>query len=275
MPMEHTLNNGVKIPAVGLGTFRAKENEAYEAVLHALKNGYRHIDTAAIYGNEEQVGKAIRDSGVPRDELFITTKLWNNDQGYLRTKEAMKESLERLGLEYVDLYLIHWPSDYALIADTWLAMEELYLDGFTRAIGVSNFNFHHLEHLLKTAEIIPQVNQVETNVHVQNYKLQEFCMKNGIHLEAYAPLMSHHIKDLLEIKELKKIAKKHGKTIPQVALRFLLQRAIIIIPKSVTPKRIDENLDLFDFELDKEDMKTIFTLNKGKKNFPDPDNIGF
>lgn len=273
--MEHTLNNGVKIPAIGLGTFRAKENEAYEAVLHALENGYRHIDTAAIYGNEEQVGKAIKDSGVQRDELFITTKLWNNEQGYLKTKRAMKKSLRRLGLDYVDLFLIHWPSRYDLIADTWQAMEELYLDGYTRAIGVSNFNFHHLEHLMMTAEVIPAVNQVETNVRVQNYKLQEFCMKNGIFLEAYAPLMSHHIKDLLDIKDLKKIAKKHDKTVPQVALRFLLQRDIIIIPKSVTPKRIDENLDIDDFELSDEEMDTIFALNQGKKNFPDPDNIGF
>ncbi len=272
--MEHILNNGVKIPAQGLGTFRAQENEAYEAVLHALKNGYRHIDTAAIYDNEDQVGEAIKDSGVPREELFITTKLWNNDQGYLKTKRAMKKSLKRLGLDYVDLYLIHWPSRYDLIADTWQAMEELYLDGYTRAIGVSNFNFHHLEHLFETAEIIPAVNQVETHVLVQNYTLQEFCMQHGIFLEAYAPLMSHHIKELLDIKELKKIAKKHHKTVPQIALRFLLEREIIIIPKSVTPKRIDENFDIHDFELDEEDMDTIFTLNRGRKFFPDPDNVG-
>jgi len=152
-------------------------------------------------------------------------------------------------------------------------MEEQYLEGFTRSIGVSNFNIHHLEHLFETAEIIPQVNQVETNVQVQNYKLQEFCMKNGIFLEAYAPLMSHHIKDLLNMDDLKKIAKKKKKTVPQIALRFLLQRAIIIIPKSVTPKRIDENFNIYDFELSDEEMNDIFKLNNGKKLFPDPDNF--
>ena len=271
--MQHTLNNGVLIPAEGLGTFRAQDNEAYEAVLHALKNGYRHIDTAAIYGNEEQVGKAIKDSGVPREELFVTTKLWVDDQGYLKTIKALHKSLERLALDYVDLFLIHWPQSYELTRDTWQAMEEQYLEGFTRSIGVSNFNIHHLEHLFETSEIIPQVNQVETNVQVQNYKLQEFCMKNGIFLEAYAPLMSHHIKDLLNMDDLKKIAKKKKKTVPQIALRFLLQRAIIIIPKSVTPKRIDENFNIYDFELSDEEMNDIFKLNNGKKLFPDPDNF--
>ena len=272
--MNHVkLNNGVTIPQLGLGTFRAKEKEAYEAVLHALKQGYRHIDTASIYGNEEEVGQAIKDSGIPREEIFVTTKLFNSDQGYLSAKKAFMKSLDRLGLEYVDLYLIHWPQTYELSADSWQALEELYLDGYTRSIGVSNFNFHHLEHLFETAEIIPQVNQVESHVYLQNHKLHEFCMKNGIYLEAYAPLASHEIKKLLENETMQKIADKHGKTIPQVAIRYQLERDIIVIPKSVTPKRIDENFDVFDFELSEEDTQEINKLNRGRKFFPDPDNI--
>jgi len=267
------LNNGVTIPQLGLGTFRAKEKEAYEAVLHALKQGYRHIDTASIYGNEEEVGQAIKDAGIPREEIFVTTKLFNSDQGYLSAKKAFMKSLDRLDLEYVDLYLIHWPQTYELSADSWQALEELYLDGYTRAIGVSNFNFHHLEHLFETAEIIPQVNQIESHVYLQNHKLQEFCMKNGIYLEAYAPLASHEIKKLLENETMQKIADKHGKTIPQVAIRYHLERDIIVIPKSVTPKRIDENFDVFDFELSEEETQEINKLNRGRKFFPDPDNI--
>ncbi len=267
------LNNGVTIPQLGLGTFRAKEKEAYEAVLHALKQGYRHIDTASIYGNEEEVGQAIKDAGIPREEIFVTTKLFNSDQGYLSAKKAFMKSLDRLDLEYVDLYLIHWPQTYELSADSWQALEELYLDGYTRAIGVSNFNFHHLEHLFETAEIIPQVNQIESHVYLQNHKLQEFCMKNGIYLEAYAPLASHEIKKLLENETMQKIADKHGKTVPQVAIRYHLERDIIVIPKSVTPKRIDENFDVFDFELSEEETQEINKLNRGRKFFPDPDNI--
>ncbi len=267
------LNNGVTIPLLGLGTFRAQEKEAYNAVLHALKNGYRHIDTAAVYGNEEEVGQAIKDSGIPREELFITTKLANPDQGYLSTKKALRKSLERLGLDYVDLYLIHWPKSYELTADSYQAMEELYLDGYTRSIGVSNFNFHHLEHLFETAEIIPQVNQVESHIYLQNKKLQEFCMKNGIYLEAYAPLASHEISKLLENEKMQAIAKAHGKSVAQVALRYQLERDIIVIPKSVTPKRIDENLDVFDFELTDEEFETISNLDRGRKFFPEPDNF--
>ncbi len=268
------LNNGVTIPQLGLGTFRAKDNEAYESVLHALKSGYRHIDTASIYGNEEQVGKAIKDSGIPREDIFVTTKLFNSDQGYLKAKKALKRSLQRLDLDYVDLYLIHWPQSYELTADSYQAMEEMYLDGLTRAIGVSNFNFHHLEHLFETAEIIPQVNQVETHVFVQNHKLQEFCMKNGIYLEAYAPVASHEIERVLENETLSEIANKYNKSNPQIAIKYLLERDIIVIPKSVTPKRIEENIDLFDFSLMDEEIEKIDGLNRGRKLFPDPDNIG-
>ncbi len=273
--MDFTLNNGQKIPAIGLGTFRAEEKDAYEAVLHALKNGYRHIDTAAIYQNEEAVGRAIKDSGVPREDLFITTKLWNGEQGYLSAKRALKKSLERLGLEYVDLYLIHWPKTYQKTADSYQALEEAYRDGLARNIGVSNFLIHHLEHLFDTAEIMPQVNQVETHVMLQNEILQEFCMKHGIYLEAYAPLMSHHIQELLENETLQGIAKKHDATIAQVAIKYLLDRDIIVLPKSVTPKRIDENFASLNLTLDDEDREKLRKLNRGRKLFPEPDNIDF
>lgn len=269
------LNNGVEIPAIGLGTFRSKERDAYNATLHALKNGYRHIDTAAIYGNEEEVGQAIKDSGLAREEIFVTTKLWTGDQGYLSAKVALKKSLKRLGLNYVDLYLIHWPKSYELTRKTWQAFEELYYEGYTRAIGVSNFQFHHIEHLLETAEIIPQVNQVETHIELQNHKLQEFCMMNGIYLEAYAPLMSHEIKDLLENEDLKKIADKHGRTNPEIALKYLYDRDIIIIPKSITPKRIETNFKITDVVLDDEDMQALRKLNRANKIFAEADNIDF
>ncbi|MFW6318975.1 MAG: aldo/keto reductase [Bacillota bacterium] len=270
------MHNGVDIPAIGLGTFRSKDEDAYNAVLYALKNGYRHIDTAAVYGNEEDVGRAIKDSGVDRKDIFVTTKLWNSDQGYLSTKRALKKSLERLGLDYVDLYLIHWPKDYQKTADSWQALEDLYLDGFTRAIGVSNFTFHHLEHLFETATITPMVNQVETHVKLQNHKLQEFCMKNGIYLEAYAPLMSHHIKDqLLNDEDIAKIAKKHNVSNAQIALAFLAYRDIIIIPKSVTPKRIDENLQSMNVTLDDEDYQALRAMNRGRKFFTEPDNVDY
>lgn len=269
------LNNGVAIPAIGLGTFRAKDAEAYEAVLHALKVGYRHIDTAAIYQNEEDVGKAIKDSGVPREEIFVTSKLWPTELGFLSTKKAFFKTLERLGLDYLDLYLIHWPGSYEKNADAYQAMEELYDEGYIRAIGVSNFSFHHLEHLFETARIMPQVNQVETHLRLQNHKLQDFCMKHGIYLEAYAPLMSHFVHELLEEEALQEVAKKHQKTAGQVALKYLYDRDIIIIPKSSNPKRIEENLAIDDFILDDDDLLKLAKLQKARKYFPDPDNFNF
>ncbi len=273
--MKVRLNNGVEIPIIGLGTFRSKDEEAYNAVLHALKVGYRHIDTAAIYQNEEEVGRAIKDSGVPREEIFVTTKIWNDQQGYMKTKRAFQKSLQRLGLDYVDLCLIHWPKSYEKTAETWRALEDLYYDGFTRAIGVSNFTFHHLEHLFETAEVIPQVNQVETHVRLQNIKLQDFCMQNEIYLEAYAPFMSHYVQELLDDETLQEIAKKYKKTVPQVALRYLVEREIIVLPKSITPSRIAENLKIFDFALSEEDFQTIRKLNRAQKRFPEPDNIDY
>lgn len=269
------LNNDALIPIIGLGTFRSKEEDAYHACLTALKAGYRHIDTAAIYGNEEAVGRAIKDANVKRKDLFITTKLWNTEQGYMPTLKAFNESLQKLGLDYVDLYLIHWFKGYDKALDTWKAFETLYEMGKVKAIGVSNFNVHHLQYLTDNSKIKPMVNQVETHIHLQNEFLQDYCKRNGIQLEAYAPLMSHHINELLEDDTMKKIAKKHKKTIAQVAIKWLVQRDIVVIPKSVNPKRIIENFDVFDFTLDDEDMNDIKKLNKGRKLFPEFDNVSF
>ncbi|MGE4571304.1 MAG: aldo/keto reductase [Candidatus Izemoplasmatales bacterium] len=269
------LNNDTLMPVIGLGTFRSKDEDAYNAVLTALKAGYRHIDTAAVYGNEEAVGRAIKDSKVKRSELFVTTKVWNTEQGYRKTLKQFNESLQKLGLDYVDLYLVHWFRDFDHLTRTWNAFETLYDMGKVKAVGVSNFNVHHLQFLLDNAKIKPMVNQVETHIHLQNQFLQDFCTKNSIQLEAYAPLMSHHIEDLLNDETMKEIAKKHKKTIAQVAIRWLVQRDIVVIPKSITPKRIKENIDVFDFELDDEDMTRIKGLNKGRKFFPEFDNVSF
>ena len=269
------LNNGVVIPQLGFGTFRAEIEEAYNSVKCALENGYRHIDTATAYGNEEGVGRAINDSGIDRKEIFVTTKLWNEDQGYEQTKKAFAESLKKLQLDYVDLYLIHWPKSYDKTRATWRAMEELYEEGKIRAIGVSNFNIHHLDDLIKNARILPAVNQVECHIGLQNRILQEYCSKFGIYLEAYAPLMSSQISELLKNEDMIKIAKKYNKTVPQVAIRFLLSKNIIPLPKSSTPERIISNRDVFDFSLTKEDIEIITGLNNGIRLFPEPDNISF
>ncbi|MFW5794362.1 MAG: aldo/keto reductase [Bacillota bacterium] len=269
------LHNKHLIPIIGLGTFRSKEEDAYNAVLSAIETGYRHIDTAAAYGNEKAVGRAIKDSKVKREDLFITTKLWNTDQGYESTIKAFNDSLEKLGLEYVDLYLIHWFKGYKNSLETWKAFEELYEEGKIKAIGVSNYNVHHLQHLIDNAKIKPMVNQVETHIELQNQFLHNFCKENDIQLEAYAPLMSHNIKDLLENETMKKIANKYKKTIPQIAIKWLTERDIVVIPKSVNPKRIKENFDIFDFSINEDDMEEIRKLNKGRKMFPEFDNVMF
>lgn len=269
------LNNGIQMPIVGLGTWLSKSEDAYNAVLHAIKEGYRHIDTAMVYGNEEAVGKAIKDSGVKREDLFITTKLWNSDQGYETTKAAFALSLEKLGLDYVDLYLIHWHKSYELSIASYKAMVELYKSGKIKAIGVSNFAIHHLNNIISNFDVVPMVNQVETHVALQNHVLHNFCKENGIQLEAYAPLMSRNISELLEDETLLAIAKKYNKTVPHIAIRWLVERDIVVIPKSITPARITTNFNVFDFELDAEDMEQIRKLNKARKLFPEPDNIDF
>lgn len=273
--MKVKLNNGYEMPIVGLGTWRSKPEEVYNAVLDALKAGYRHIDTAAIYGNEEMIGKAIKDSGIKREELFITTKLWNSDQGYDSTLVAFEASREKLGLDYIDLYLIHWFKGYENSLASYKALEELYRQGKVKAIGVSNYNVHHIQHLLDNVEIKPMVNQVETHVTLQNHFLHEYCRDNQIQLEAYAPLMSNKIGELLENEVLQEIAKKHHKTVTQVALRWLMERGIVVIPKSVTSKRIVENYQVFDFSLDQDDMQKIRKLNTGRKLFVEFDNVDY
>lgn len=269
------LNNGVLMPIVGLGTFRSKSDEVYQAVLNAFEAGYRHIDTAMIYGNEEAIGKAIKDSKIPREDLFITTKLWNSDQGYESTKAAFNLSLKKLGLEYVDLYLIHWFKGYESALDSYRAMEELYKEGKIKALGVSNFNVHHIMKILEHCEVTPTVNQVETHIALQNEFLQEYCESVGVKLEAYAPLMSNHIQDLLTNETMIELSKKYNKSVPQIAIRWLVDRGIVVIPKSITKSRIIENYDIFDFELTGEDMASIKKLNSAKKYFPEFDNVPF
>lgn len=269
------LSNGNTIPCIGLGTWRSEPDKVYDAVLTAIEAGYRHIDAAMIYNNEEQVGKAIKDSGIKREELFVTTKLWNSDQGYETTKKALETSLEKLGLDYIDLYLIHWFKGYDKLFESYKAMEELYKEGKIKALGTSNFNVHHIMKLIEFAEIKPVVNQVETHIALQNQFLQEYCSSEGIQLEAYAPLMSSNISELLSNQTMNELAQKYNKTVPQVAIKWLLQRGIVALPKSVTPSRIIENFNVFDFEISSEDMDKIKTLNQGKKLFPEMDNVTF
>ncbi|MED3624113.1 aldo/keto reductase [Neobacillus thermocopriae] len=268
------LHNGVEMPWFGLGVYKVKEgSEVIESVKAAIKNGYRSIDTAAIYENEEGVGQAIRESGVPREELFITSKVWNSDQGYESTLQAYETSLKKLGLEYLDLYLIHWPGKDKY-KETWKALEKLYKEGRVRAIGVSNFHIHHLEELLKEAEIKPMVNQVEYHPHLQQKELLAFCQKEGIQLEAWSPLKQGQ---LLQDSTLTEIAEKYGKTTAQVILRWDLQTKVVTIPKSIKEQRIIENADIFDFELSQEDMEKIAGLNKDERVGPNPDEfmVGF
>lgn len=267
-----TLNNGINIPIIGLGTFRAKEKDVYNAIKKALDSGYRHIDTAMIYGNEVEIGRAIKDSGIPREELFITTKLWNSDQGYETAKKAFDDSLKKLGLEYIDLYLIHWYKGKEKAADSWKAMEELYEAGQIKSIGVSNFNVNHIEDLLKIARIKPVINQVEIHLGLPQYNLQEYCESVGIKLEAYAPMQSGGI---FANEDIKKIAQKHNKTIANIALKFLVDRGIIVLPKSIKEERILNNKNIFDFSLDGEDLVILEKQCNGMRLFPDPDNCSF
>lgn len=272
----YQLSNGVEIPIVGFGTWQSPDGEvAEEAVLTALKAGYRHIDTAAIYKNEASVGRAIAKSGIPREALFVTTKLWNDQRTYEEARKAIDESLERLGLKAVDLYLIHWPNPKqyrdnwkAINAESWRAMEEAVEAGKIRAIGVSNFHPHHLDALLETAKIKPVVNQIYLNPSDQQEELVTYNDKHGILTQAYSPLGTGSI---FEIEELQTLADKYKKTIAQLVLRWSLQRGFLPLPKSVTESRIIENSLLFDFEISPEDMETINQLQgkAGKASNPD------
>ncbi|CEI82420.1 oxidoreductase [Oceanobacillus oncorhynchi subsp. incaldanensis] len=256
-----TLNNGLEMPQLGFGVWKVENEKAIPAVEHALKSNYRSIDTAKVYGNEEGVGQAIANSGVPREEIFLTTKVWNADHGYDETLKAFDASLERLGTDYVDLYLIHWPTpEHDQYIDTYKALEKIYKDGKAKAIGVCNFEIEHLERLLDECEVVPAVNQVECHPYLQQKELRAFCKEKGIYVEAYSPLMNG--KDVLKDEALKQIAENKEKTIAQVILRWHLQSDLIVIPKSVTPSRIEANLDVFDFELNEEERKTIDALDR-------------
>ncbi|MFJ9031915.1 aldo/keto reductase [Streptomyces sp. NPDC102274] len=265
------LNNGVRIPQLGFGVFQVGDEETTGAVLTALDAGYRSIDTATLYRNERGVGRAVASSGLPREDLFITTKLWNDDQGYDSTLAAFDASLARLDLDRVDLYLIHWPAPARdRYIDTWRAMEKLLSDGRTRAIGVSNFQPAHLQRLLDETGIVPAVNQIELHPGLQQEELRDFHAQHGIATEAWSPLAQGA---LLQEEALTEIAGRHEKTPAQVILRWHLQLGNIVIPKSVTPARIHENIDIFDFELSAGDMAALATLDRGLRVGPDPDTL--
>ena len=263
------LNNGVQMPQLGFGVWQVPDDEAFTAVGAALDAGYRSIDTAAAYGNEEGTGKAIARSGIPREELFVTTKLWNSDHGYDAALRAFDSSLEKLGLDHVDLYLIHWPlpaKDTAV--DTYKALEKIYSEGRARAIGVSNCLPGHLERLIDATSVIPAVNQIELHPHLQQRAAREYHDEQGITTEAWSPLGQG--KGLLEVPAIVAIARKHNVTPAQVVLRWHVQLGNVAIPKSVTPSRIVENIDIFSFELDEEDMAAIRALNEDRRLGPDP-----
>jgi len=274
----YTLSNGVRIPCVGFGTWQAADGrEAVDAVTSALEAGYRHVDTAQGYGNEESVGKAVRQSGVNRADIFITSKLENGVRGYQETLDAFDRSLDRLGTDYMDLFLIHWPIPakfrdnwQQMTAQTWKAMEELYQDRRVRALGISNFRRRHIEELLKTAAVAPMVNQIRLCPGDTQDDTVNFSREKGMLLEAYSPL---GVGDVLQVPEMKEIAEKYGRSVAQVAIRWSLQRGYLPLPKSVTPARIRENARVFDFELSTEDVERIAGLKGCAGYSHDPDNI--
>ncbi|CAH0290465.1 putative oxidoreductase YtbE [Peribacillus sp. Bi96] len=271
-----TLHNGVKMPWFGLGVFKVEEGpELVNAVKVAIKHGYRSIDTAAIYGNEEGVGQGIREglkeAGISREDLFITSKVWNADLGYESTIAAYEKSLKKLGLEYLDLYLIHWPVE-GKYKEAWRALETLYKEGKVKAIGVSNFQTHHLKDVMEDAKVKPMVNQVEYHPRLTQKEVQAFCKEQGIQLEAWSPLMQGQ---LLDNETLQAIGAKHGKSVAQIILRWDLQNGTVTIPKSTKEHRIAENSSVFDFELTKEEMNQIDGLNQDHRVGPDPDNFDF
>lgn len=266
------LHNGVAMPWFGLGVFKIREGEAIEqAVGGALEAGYRSIDTAAMYKNEAGVGRAVNQSNIPRSEIFITTKVWNSDQGYDKTLAAFDTSLNKLALDYVDLYLVHWPVA-GKYTETWRALETIYQEGRAKAIGVSNFLGHHLEDLLQSATVKPMVNQVEYHPYLQQPALYDYCREQQIQLEAWSPLMRGQV---MEIPALVELGQKYGKNAVQITLRWLLQREIVVIPKSGNRERIQANADIFDFELQPDDMELINRLDRHHRTGPDPDNFDF
>lgn len=262
-----TLNNGVTMPQLGFGVFQITDPaECEQAVRDAVEVGYRSFDTAASYGNEEAVGRALASCGVPRDELFVTTKLWITDASYEGAKRGFAKSLERLGLDYIDLYLIHQP--LGDVHGAWRAMEELYQEGVVRAIGVANFYPDRLADLIAFNEVTPAVNQVEANVFFQQWEAQQFMESKGVQMEGWAPFAEGH-NDLFHNPVLAAIGQKYGKSVAQVVLRWLLQRGIVCIPKSVSKERMAQNFDVFDFELSADDMAAIRALDENQSSFFD------
>ena len=266
-----SLANGVMMPRVGLGTYKSSEDEVEHALIDALEIGYRCTDTASFYGNERGVGRALAASPVPRDDVFVSTKVWNTEQGYDATIQALEDSLERLGTGHIDLYLIHWPlpgREFERTRETWRAMEEALAEGCARSIGVCNFLEHHLKALEATAKVSPMVDQIELHPRLQQPELTHYCQERGIVVQAWAPLMKGRIE---EVPELVVIGAHHGRTPAQVALRWGLQKGFVVIPKSVHRERIQENADVFGFELSADEMARIDAQDAGERLGPDPD----
>ncbi|MBV9310857.1 MAG: aldo/keto reductase [Solirubrobacterales bacterium] len=264
-----TLNDDNAIPQLGFGVFQIPEDETVDAVTHALTTGYRLIDTAEAYGNERQVGEALKNKGLARDEVFVTTKLWNSHQGREHVRRAFDRSLSQLGLDHLDLYLIHWPvPSRDLYVETWQEFCDLRADGVVRSIGVSNFQIEHLERIIDATGVVPTVNQVELHPRLQQEELRAFHAEHGIHTEAWSPLGQGAV---LEEQPIEEIASARERTPAQIILRWHLQIGNIVIPKSVTPARIEENFDVFDFELDEQEMDAIAQLDQGQRIGPDPD----
>ncbi len=270
-----TLNNEIQIPQIGLGVWQAKEGTQVErAVLAALEVGYRLIDTAAAYGNEEGVGRAIKASGLPREEIFVTTKLWNSNHAYADALRAFDESLAKLDCGYIDLYLIHWPLPMeGKFTEAWKALEQIYASKRVRAIGVSNFKPHHLDELLKGSDVVPVVNQIELHPMFQQRETRAYCAEHGIAVESWSPLMQGG--EVLEDPRITSIAQSYGKTPAQIVLRWHVQSGLIVIPKSVNPERIRENFALFDFALSEADMQAIEGMDQGRRIGSDPDTASF
>ncbi|UOY08779.1 aldo/keto reductase [Muricauda sp. SCSIO 64092] len=267
-----TLNNGVKMPYFGLGVYLSKDGqEVIDAIKWAVESGYRHIDTASVYKNEDGVGEGVKQCGVPREDLFVVSKVWNTDQGYETTLKAFEASLERLDMEYLDLYLVHWPVA-GKYKDTWKALEKLYAEGRIRAIGVSNFLQHHLEDLLTEASVVPMVNQMEFHPFLVQQDLIDFCNKNTIQYEAWSPMMQGKI---FGMEEFQQLAGKYNKSIAQIVLRWDLQKGVVTIPKSSKKERIIANADIFDFELSETDVALLDAMHRGQRFGPDPDNFDF
>lgn len=267
-----TLNNNQQIPILGLGTFKLAGKETIEkAVTYSIEVGYRHIDTAAIYMNETEIGNAIKTSGVNREGIFITSKVWNSNQGYYKTLSAFDESINKLQTNYLDLYLIHWAVKNKF-PETWGAFEELYTKGVVKSIGVSNFQIHHLNEILKNFKIKPVVNQIELHPFFIQEELRNFCKENNIQIESWSPIVRGRI---LNESIVLKLSEKYKKTPAQIIIRWHIENNLVVIPKSATPERIKENFDVFDFELSAADVSLISSMNKNMRIGPDPDNFDF